>query len=201
MKGGGMESVVQAKRALRRAMRERLARLGPEERREGSVAVCGRLMESEAWRRAGVLLGFLALPSEPDVTAAMRAAVSEGRVVGVPRWNRERGEYDAARWTPDAAWQRGPDGVVEPASDAEGLAFERLDLLLVPGLAFDSGGRRLGRGKGHFDRLLLRARRARRWGVGFDGQLVAEVPSEAHDVNVQVVVTPGRWLAVTSGGC
>ncbi|MBX3747269.1 MAG: 5-formyltetrahydrofolate cyclo-ligase [Verrucomicrobiae bacterium] len=196
-----MGGVAEAKRALRQAMRERLSGMGLEERRDGSAAVCLRLQGSEEWAGAGVVLGYLALPSEPEVTEAMRAAVAGGRVVGVPRWNRDRGEYDAARWTPDAAWQRGPDGVIEPAAEAEAVNLERLDLVLVPGLAFDFGGRRLGRGRGHFDRLLIRARRARRWGVGFDGQLVAEVPSEPHDVNVQVVVTPGRWWTVKPGGC
>jgi 5-formyltetrahydrofolate cyclo-ligase len=68
-----------------------------------------------------------------------------------------------------------------------------VDLILVPGLAFDLRGRRLGRGKGYYDQL-LRGLRGITCGVAFDQQIVAEIPVEPHDVRVNCVLTPTRWI-------
>jgi 5-formyltetrahydrofolate cyclo-ligase len=75
--------------------------------------------------------------------------------------------------------------------------MNRLDLALVPGLAFDSGGRRIGRGKGFFDRLLVEVTGVK-CGVGMDEQVLDEIPAETHDIAMNFIATPTRWLAVPS---
>ena len=74
------------------------------------------------------------------------------------------------------------------------VPLNRLDLALVPGLGFDARGHRLGRGKGHYDRLLA-GFGGRKIGVAFDFQIMAEVPCEAHDIVLDDIVTPARWIA------
>ena len=76
------------------------------------------------------------------------------------------------------------------------MELNRLDLVLVPGVAFDLNGRRLGRGKGYYDRLLAEFEG---WtcGVAFDQQVVEAVPSEPHDMRLTCLVTPTRWQFVT----
>jgi 5-formyltetrahydrofolate cyclo-ligase len=71
--------------------------------------------------------------------------------------------------------------------------MNRLDLILVPGLAFDLNGRRLGKGKGYYDRLLAGVSGIK-CGVAFDEQVVSEVPAGPHDVRVNCILTPTRWL-------
>jgi 5-formyltetrahydrofolate cyclo-ligase len=66
-------------------------------------------------------------------------------------------------------------------------------LVLVPGVAFDLRGRRLGRGKGFYDRLLADAG-GLKCGVAFDEQIVTEIPVEPHDVSVDCILTPTRWI-------
>ncbi|MEY2466031.1 MAG: 5-formyltetrahydrofolate cyclo-ligase, partial [Verrucomicrobiota bacterium] len=68
-----------------------------------------------------------------------------------------------------------------------------LDLILVPGVAFELHGRRLGRGKGFYDRLLADMR-GTTCGVAFDEQIVAEIPVEPHDVHLDYLLTPTRWI-------
>ena len=77
------------------------------------------------------------------------------------------------------------------------VALNRLDLALVPGLGFDARGHRLGRGKGHYDRLLA-GFTGMKIGVAFDFQIVTEVPREPHDIALDAVVTPTRWLQARS---
>lgn len=187
-------SITEAKKVLRGVMRLRLASISQETRESASNRICERLRTAPEWQDARGILGYVAMPSEPDVLPALREAAAAGRVVGIPRWNAESGLYEAARLPPSDLLKPGPFGVPEPPSHYPSVPFERLDLILVPGLAFDRCGRRLGRGKGFFDRLLACASHARRWGVAFDLQLVTEVPAALHDANLHAVVTPESFL-------
>lgn len=186
--------ITEAKRALRATMRQRLAQLDPDRRAEESERLCRRLEDTARWRIAETVLGFVPLPSEPDIWSALLAARRLGRAVYLPRWNAAAGLYQPALLPEHGRLATGPFGVPEPDAAAAGLEIEQLDLILVPALAFDRFGRRLGRGRGFYDRLLAQASRARKWGVGFDLQIVAEVPAEPHDVMLDLVVTPDRWV-------
>jgi 5-formyltetrahydrofolate cyclo-ligase len=84
-------------------------------------------------------------------------------------------------------------GIREPAQWCPQFDLNRLDFTLVPGVAFDLQGRRLGRGKGFYDRMLA-AVRGTICGVAFDEQIVGEIPIEPHDTRVNCILTPTRWI-------
>lgn len=189
-----------AKRRLRASVRTRLSLIPALDRQQASLAVCARLLSAEAFRNGGPVLGFVALPDEIDVLPALRQAASLGREIALPRWNPDTQDYVPALTQWETPLRPGPFGVLEPPPDAPVRSIDRLDLILVPGVAFDRTGRRLGRGKGFFDRLLARAACARRWGIAFDQQIVDEVPTAAHDVNVHLLVTPELWLPLNDLG-
>ena len=84
-------------------------------------------------------------------------------------------------------------GIREPETWCSQIELNRLDFTLVPGVAFDLQGRRLGRGKGFYDRMLA-AVRGTTCGVAFDEQIVEEVPVEPHDTRVNCILTPTRWI-------
>lgn len=86
--------------------------------------------------------------------------------------------------------ERGPFGVWMPRESLPVVSFEALDIVLVPGLAFDRRGGRLGRGRGYFDRLLATpSLRAIRAAVGLQRQVISQVPVEPHDVRMQWLIT------------
>jgi 5-formyltetrahydrofolate cyclo-ligase len=72
------------------------------------------------------------------------------------------------------------------------VPLNQLDFLLVPGVAFDRSGRRLGRGKGFYDRLLAGVT-GMKCGVAWDEQIVHELPAEPHDIAMDLMLTPSRW--------
>lgn len=185
-----------SKRALREWMLPRLRALSREEREEGSARLRGRLGTSMGFREARRILAFIPLPSEPDLMPLLIDHREAGGVVLLPRWHAGSEEYLPAVFPPGGALVAGPHGVQEPTASAPWAGDEPLDLVLVPGLAFDRQGCRLGRGRGFYDRLLSRLAAGNRWGVGFDLQVVAEVPREPHDVNLDLVATPGIWHPV-----
>ncbi len=188
----------EAKDRVRRRMRSILGGIGPEARRAASAALCRRLEALEAWAEARCLLVFLPMAGEPDIEAAAEAAAAAGRRICVPRvdWDLRRmqpvaiGGFGEAVADPDHPGLRSPpDGpAVDPAA---------IDLVLVPGLAFDAAGRRLGRGGGFYDRFLPGLRPdAARVGVAFDAQILPEVPADDHDVRMTLVLSEARSLPV-----
>ncbi len=187
--------VVAAKAACRLRQRELLAQLGPDERRQRSGKLLEHLVALPQWQAARRVLLFAPLPSEPDVDLLWREPGSgqPGALVGktcvYPRIDGEAmqllpvgslAELVPGRW-----------GLREPAvSAAPALTLRQIDLALIPGLAFDRQGGRLGRGGGFFDRLLAdRLPATFLVGVAFLFQVVEQVPLTPHDIPMNAVVT------------
>jgi len=115
-------------------------------------------------------------------------------LTALPRFNAATGHYEAAVVRDlEKDFTEGKFGILEPAAACEVADLKRLDLILVPGVAFDWQGHRLGRGKGFYDRLLA-AVSGKTCGVGFDQQVVATLPVEPHDVRLNCILTPSHWL-------
>lgn len=178
------------KSELRRMVRERLRAMKPEACAEQSRLACGRFVLSEIFLRAQSLLLYMPLEGELDVRSILEAARGGGKELALPRFMPETGHYGAF-FIGDKPLVRGPFGVFEPAGDRP-APLNRLDLIVVPGLGFDLRGRRLGRGKGFYDRLLSEAAGVK-CGICFEEQLLPEIPVEPHDVGVDFLATPSRW--------
>ena len=188
--GAGLKD---AKSALRREIRARLAGLTGPHRAGAAAAACALLRRQPAWQEAKSILFYAPLPDELDVWPLLLDALAERKEVGLPRFSPAAGAYVACRVRePERDVARGHLNIREPVSTCPTLPLT-LDLILVPGVAFDLRGRRLGRGKGFYDQLLASAR-GMTCGVAFDEQIVPEVPVEPHDMHLSCILTPTRWL-------
>ncbi len=152
------------------------------------------LEEQALWKQAQSVLFFAPLPEELDVWPLLAKAISLGKAVALPRFVAEEKTYVACEvrhLTRDV--RVGYFGIREPAERCAPVSSNRVDLILVPGVAFDLHGRRLGRGKGFYDQLLTMVR-GMTCGVAFDEQVVPEIPIEPHDVELNCLLTPTRWI-------
>jgi len=193
-------TVPEAKAALRRDMRARLKSLTAAERATGAALICERVRAQDFWKSARVVLLFAPLPDEADVWPLVTAALAEGKTVTLPRFEAAEKHYVSARVSDlERDMATGTFGIREPAPHCTEIPLAKIDLALVPGLAFDSTGRRLGRGKGFYDRL-LRGFGGIKCGVALDEQIVAEIPTEEHDMRMTVVITGTKNLADTKPG-
>ncbi len=180
------------KEALRRDVRERRAGLDPAWRGEQSAMAQARLLGLPAMASA-VLVGlYMALPGEVDMSDLEGALVSTGRGICVPAFDPERGEYALALVTPATRTIEAPFGLREP-EDPEWADPASVSCIVVPGVAFDGAGHRVGHGGGHYDRMLA-GTAAVKIGVAFDFQVFDSVPHSPHDVMMDMVVTPTRVL-------
>jgi 5-formyltetrahydrofolate cyclo-ligase len=187
------------KRDLRQLARTRVSQIIPEQRRTLSAAVVEQLISRPEWQRAQRILGYLPLMDELDLSAALESALSANKSVALPRYLPDQNTYCAALITDNfATLSPGAFGIREPSAAAAIMPLNQLDFILVPGVAFDSGGRRLGRGKGFYDRLLANVNSADciKCGIAADEQIVTGIPAEPHDISMNLIVTPTRCLVM-----
>ena len=181
------------KNALRSALVA--ARARHDDLAGASAAVCRRLAKLPELAAARVVAGYAAKPDEVSIDDALQRLLDAGVVVCLP-WvdGPLLGMSAVEDLTADLApgWR----GLREPVVQRRvPLRPSALDVVLAPGVGFDAAGRRLGFGGGHFDRLLARLRRgAVVVGIALDEQIVEQIPTEPHDRNVDVLVTPTRTL-------
>ncbi len=192
------EQIEQLRGAAKEELRRRIAALrralSAETRQGFSRAMCERLIESEIFKRAKVVAAYSALRFEIDPRALVERACALGKTVGLPRLVANTGTMDLAAYRPGDPLHETPFMVKEPLESAAVIDPASVDLVLVPGLAFDTRGHRLGFGQGHYDRFLPRMPNAVRVGLSFELQLLAEVPSATHDVPVDHLATERRML-------
>lgn len=181
-----------AKARLRAQMRAALAAITPAERVAAGESATERLAGFEPFRAARRVALFLATERELPTAPVIALCVRAGRAMAVPAFDLAAGRYRLAHFEPDAPRRRAAHGIEEPL-DPQWLQGESPDLWLVPGLAFDARGGRLGRGGGWYDRLLKGAAGAR-VGWAFDRQVVDRVPMAVNDAWMDWVITERRVL-------
>ncbi|GHF32706.1 5-formyltetrahydrofolate cyclo-ligase [Seohaeicola zhoushanensis] len=184
-----MSALSDAKKAAREAAFARRALAHAA----ASGAQAGKLSEVLAGYRGVPLSGYMAMRTEIDPTPAMEEAAAHGPV-GVPVIVAKAQPLRFCRWEPGCAMKDGPFGASIPAVEDW---FEP-EILIVPLVAFDARGNRLGYGGGFYDRTLemLRAKRATlAIGFAFDAQEADELPLEPTDQPLDMIVTESRVLS------
>ena len=171
-------------------MNRRRRELPPEETARFGREMCRRVLELPEVRQARQVAGYAALPGEVNLDGLFEYLRNHGKEVLLPRYEGSgRGYVMVAVRNPDKETCPGNFGIREPRAGLPVADTRGPDTVwLVPGLAFDRRGRRIGRGGGHYDRLLNGAA-GYKIGLAFSWQLVPEVPAEPHDVRVDTVVT------------
>ena len=189
---------VPRKRDLRRSLRTRRRARDPGAGAATSRAIA-ELAAGVPWvTRARTLAGYVASDGEPDVEIILEAARARGALVVLPR-QRADGSLELVVATPETPLARGASDVLEPAGPAVDPALlPGPATLLAPAVALDRLGRRLGRGGGAYDRLLVELRRLG-WtivGVCLAADLLDELPEEPHDQRVDAVLVDTGFLVV-----
>ncbi len=187
-------SIHGAKQALRQQARAWLKNLSAAERAAQSAQACALLEQQARWRQAHAVLFYAPLSEELDVWPLLLTAARQDKTVALPRFLPATHRYVPCRVRDLAGdLRRGRFGIREPVEACEQIPLNALDLILVPGLAFDLHGRRLGRGRGFYDQVLALVR-GTACGVAFDQQIVPEVPAGPRDIRVNCILTPTRWI-------
>lgn len=180
------------KAALRASMRGQRLALPVSARAARANALAARLATLDALLGAKTVLGYSRIKGEVDPAPLL--AMHPHLRVGLPRVEDETLTLHDA--SDPAQLETSMMGVPEPRADAPRLDPSEIDVVLVPALAVDPRGFRIGYGMGFYDRLLPTLTNATSIAIVYDFQLVAEVPDEPFDVAVHMVATDARVLRV-----
>lgn len=186
-------SIHAEKSRLRLQARSARQSVAAQDRRALALAACARALELEQVASARHVLGFAAAPEELDPAALLDALRQAGASICLPRIAGP-GALTLHVCEIDDDLEQGPFGLRQPAAAMPETFADCVDLVIVPGVAFDADGGRLGFGGGYYDRLLATMPHAYRIALAYDCQLLAHIPAEEHDERVDAIVTPGRTL-------
>ncbi len=180
---------------IRITAREALASARADDFESWNNAIGARLLDWDLAQDTSAVLAYAPVPPEVDIRSALQSWLNTGKSVCLPRI-----DWEAKTMTPavitsldNLVTQR--HGILEPPEDAPTIPIEDLDLILVPGVAFDEKCRRLGRGGGFYDRFLATVPPlVKTCGVAFEAQMVRSVPMDRHDRALDAVITESRLI-------
>jgi 5-formyltetrahydrofolate cyclo-ligase len=187
----------QAKRRLRRAILDDRDALAPYDRRERSRRIVDRILAMPELRRAGTVMAFWSFGSEVDTAPLLTRLHEAGIRIALPRIQRD--DVIAVDYVPGDVVAPTPFGAMEP-TEGRPVDVEEIDVVVVPGVAFDRDGARVGYGGGFYDRFLRRVRPGvPAVAIAFAMQVVGRVPTGSIDRLVDAVVTEDEVIRCRTG--
>ncbi len=184
---------------LRATLKPILAAIPPSTQLAASNSISNHLLNSLTYQSASTILAYAALPAELSLDPLILEALADNKRICIPQINWEDKSMRPAQiHNLDSDLQTGRYGVRTPINGCPLVETHELDLILIPGLAFDRQGNRLGRGAGFYDRLISTLDRTDKRpslvGVCYQCQIVDRVPTEPHDYPMDRVITENGFL-------
>ena len=177
------------KKELRRYIREQKRHFTSQQLGEMSLCIMSSLLSHSQIQKADYVLMYHSLPDEVDTHSALDQLLAMGKKVFLPKVVSDTEmtihEYTGA----DSLQPSEPYGILEPTTPELSIINCQLSIAIVPGMAFDRQGHRLGRGKGYYDRFLSQIPNIYKIGVCFPFQMLESIPSESTDVVMDEVIT------------
>ena len=177
------------KRQLRNILLNRLRKQTEQEREQKSKLIESKLLKQEEFIKAERIMFYLAFDGEVKTETMINKARELGKEIYVPFCDTKQRTLRPCILNKDSILKKGPYRTLEP-QDKKALSLEELNLVIVPALAFDKNGNRLGRGKGYYDHFLKKVL-AHTYSIGlaFDFQVLPRLPVEPHDVPIDKILS------------
>jgi 5-formyltetrahydrofolate cyclo-ligase len=193
-----MNDLQMEKKAIRASVLAARDALAADARAIASTRVCEAIIASTPYKNATTLLAYMSFGTELSTENIIDHALARGKTLVLPRVDKAAQQLQLHRIRHLDELDSGIWGIREPRMDAEIVMPNEIDFILVPGVAFDSAGFRIGYGKGFYDKLLSTVNPAStRLSAAFDCQIIDAVPNEAHDQRVDIIITPTQKILIS----
>lgn len=174
------------KQELRKEIRSRKRQFTSQKLREQSFPVVMRLLSHPRIKTAKTIMLYYSLPDEVDTHTLVDSLLVSGKQILLPHVTGE-GTMELRRYTGPSDLALGAYNIMEPTGELFD-DYAAIDLAVIPGVAFDREGNRMGRGKGYYDRLLPKLGGTYKIGICLPFQLVEQIPTDEHDVKMDEVI-------------
>jgi 5-formyltetrahydrofolate cyclo-ligase len=196
---GANLNLTDAKKALRATLLAARDALPADARQRATGAIMQRLYGLDAYREANCVLTYMSFGAELDTQRFFDRVLGDGKMAVLPRIDKASKSLTLHRVESHADLVDGVWGIREPRAGAPLVAMTEIDMVLMPGLAFDRAGNRLGYGAGYYDRLLapVATRKPVRVAAAFDCQVVDAVPVGPGDQPFHILITESQLLQLS----
>lgn len=187
-----LKAINVTKEAIRKRVLAEQAKLSKAERKRRSSQISAKLFLRPEFKKAKTVMFYVSKDDEVDTSGMIKATLKTGKDVLVPvTLRRERRLIPSRLIDYDRELAPGPYGILQPrAGFIRRVSSDQIDLVIVPGVAFDKSGNRLGRGAGYYDRFLAGVpKKIPRIGLAFDFQVLPALPKSCHDLPVDKVLS------------
>lgn len=179
------------KHDLRRQMLDQRLQIDTHDAEVASSRIMQTLLELDCIKKANCVMAYYSHKNEPNLLALMHALIDMGKEVALP-YVADKDNLIAVEYTYDSIMRSNVYGIPEPIISNESEQAEP-DVVLVPGVVFDTSLSRIGFGVGYYDRF-LKETDALKIGICFDMQVVAHIDAQPYDVSMDMIVTESRVL-------
>lgn len=176
-----------SKKELRNEIRMRKKNYSEIQLREFSRDITRKLLELSHIKEARTIALYSSLPDEVYTFDIIHILNDTGKKILLPAVTGDE-DMELREYNSDEDLREGSFGIMEPCG-SHVTAYSDIDVVVVPGMAFDKNGNRLGRGKGYYDRFLEKVDNAYKIGICFPFQLLEAVPADAHDIKMDIVIS------------
>jgi 5-formyltetrahydrofolate cyclo-ligase len=182
-----MSDLTLQKKLLRNEIRTLKKQQSKEDLRAQSDEITRKLLADSHILDAQIIAMYYPLPDEVDVASAMNELYSDGKGIYLPHVVSD-GKMVFCRYKGQESLRKGAFGIMETIGETLNC-LDNISVIIVPGMAFDADGNRLGRGKGYYDRMLMSMPNTYKIGVCFNFQMVDNVPAEPFDIKMNAVIS------------
>lgn len=192
-----MEEVREKKQEIRSEVQSVVDALEDKERLEIQQAIEGRLFEFANFLEARIALLYVNTEYQVKTMEIVKRAYDYSKLVVLPVFDTQKYEMTLFKVdNPDKDLVKGPRGIPEPdTSRCKSVPIECIDIAIIPGMAMDEKGGRLGSGEGYYDRLIPQLPiTTRKVGLLHECQIVPAIPMESHDKHVDIIITERRII-------
>ena len=192
-----MEDVQEKKRNIRYAVGKSLEAVGNDKQKELTHIIENRLFEFANFLEAKTALLYISSAGEVATREIIRRSYQYNKIVVLPAFDTEKFQMSLMKVAkPDADLVTGPRGILEPDPEkCKPVSIDNIDIAIIPGIAFDEKGGRIGSGEGYYDRLIPKLSiTTRKVSLAFERQIVPHVPMESHDKHVDIIITEQRTI-------
>jgi 5-formyltetrahydrofolate cyclo-ligase len=192
-----MEEIRETKDEIRSNIAKTLAALSDREVEEKITRIENRLFEFANFLEANIVLLYINSTSEVNTLKIIERCLNYKKIVILPAFNITK--YDMKLFkvdNPDTDLMPGPRGILEPDSSRCNLVpIECIDIAIIPGVAFDEKGGRIGSGNGYYDRFIPKLSiTTRKVALTFENQIIPQIQMESHDKYVDIIITEERII-------
>jgi 5-formyltetrahydrofolate cyclo-ligase len=192
-----MDEIKSAKEQIRKDIAKAINGLTEKQRSEKTRAIESRLFGFANFLEARIVLLYMDSENEVHTKEILKRSYEINKIVVLPAFDSERLRVATLKVDhPEKDLSPGPRGVVQPSpARCKPVPLQKIDIAIVPGLAFDEKGARIGSGLGYYDRFIpdLPAT-TRKVALAFEEQIIPQVPTESHDKHVDIIITDKRII-------